>query len=198
MRLRTFLLCSSLFIVSCADLRANPGDPVPLRIERGFEVWAAEPSPGTYGGPLSPFLWPDNSDLDLMAITLWGEARSQEDDEIRAIANVMVNRAERSRDGTLRSILLQPYQFSVWNKGDANYERVWNLRKNGCEINPRCLELRQIALDVLLERFYGVPNCDETRGAFFYHHGQVKPRWAKAHLFAGQIGHAKFYFTEGS
>ena len=193
MRLKTFLLCSSLFIASCADVRSNPGDPRPLLLEDTYAVWAEEPYPNTYGGPLSPFYWPAADELDLMAITLWGEARSQGDEEIRAIANVMINRAERSNTGRLETILLQPFQFSVWNKGDANYKGVWNLRRQGCKINNRCLELREIALEVLMMRFYGTPGVDLTEGATYYHHGSRLPVWAARMDSSEKIGMATFY-----
>lgn len=58
---------------------------------------------------------PDLTDLELVALTLWGEIRNGTDADITAVANVIKNRRESGRWGrTYRTVCLFPAQFSCW------------------------------------------------------------------------------------
>lgn len=66
-------------------------------------------------------------DLEIFAKTIYGEARG----EVYLRAKVMVGKVilNRARKGgwwgnTVREVCQKPYQFSVWNKTDPNYQVV--------------------------------------------------------------------------
>lgn len=74
-------------------------------------------------------------DLDILARTLWGEARSEGRKGMEAVASVIMNRLGRpgwwSRqrgdgiaDDTIAAVCLDPWQFSAWNRNDPNRAKM--------------------------------------------------------------------------
>lgn len=59
------------------------------------------------------------SDVDVLARTLYGEARNQPFNGIVAVGYVIVTRS-LERQKTITDICLAPLQFSCWNKNDPN------------------------------------------------------------------------------
>ena len=65
---------------------------------------------------------PSAFDLEVLERTLWGEARSEGFVGMRAVAEVILNRARDGRwPDSLAEVCMQPLQFSCWNKGDRNH-----------------------------------------------------------------------------
>ena len=71
------------------------------------------------------------SEINTLALTLWGEARGEDIEGKIAVASVIRNRA---KDGSrwpddLKGVCLQPSQFSCWGTmgGAANYRAVMEL-----------------------------------------------------------------------
>lgn len=61
------------------------------------------------------------AELDAVARTIWGEARSEGRQGMQAVANVIMNRVASSRwPNDVIGVVKQPYQFSAWNFGDPN------------------------------------------------------------------------------
>lgn len=117
----------------------------------------------------------------LLAATLYGEARGEAALGKRAVAWVVRNRmkaaakhvAVRGRshplfgDGTVAGVVLRPWQFSCWNKGDPNLARLMELVKtNGASAGGGMWAvLRAVADGVLAEP----PEwADPTWGATHY------------------------------
>lgn len=72
-------------------------------------------------------------DQDILARTIWGEARGQGFAGMQAVASVVLNRFKASQVSTARAnqfgrsisdICQKPYQFSVWNKNDPNRAKL--------------------------------------------------------------------------
>jgi N-acetylmuramoyl-L-alanine amidase len=62
------------------------------------------------------------SDRDIVALTLYGEARGEPLDGKLAVASVLRNRLRDGRWGrTYESVCLKPKQFSCWNASDPNH-----------------------------------------------------------------------------
>lgn len=59
-----------------------------------------------------------------LALVLYSEARGEDVEGQRAVFEVIANRATRRADGDLDSILLAPWQFSCFNKGDYSLQRA--------------------------------------------------------------------------
>ncbi|MBX9746059.1 MAG: cell wall hydrolase, partial [Hyphomonadaceae bacterium] len=69
----------------------------------------------------------DEMEVRLLAATAWGEARSEGEHGMRAVAHVMVNRIGPRFGENLATVILSPRQFSVWNRNDPNRRLVLNL-----------------------------------------------------------------------
>jgi len=60
----------------------------------------------------------------ILALALYGEVRGESEQGRRAVFEVIANRAIYRADGNLDWVLLQPYQFSCFNKGDYSLQRA--------------------------------------------------------------------------
>lgn len=70
-------------------------------------------------------------DLDLMAWTLLGEAAGEGDKGMQAVANVILNRANSGQyPSSISEVVLQPKQFSAWNKGEGGNDPMGRYSKN--------------------------------------------------------------------
>src|SRR5690606_23213977 len=119
----------------------------------------------------------DENEVRLLAATVWGEARSEGELGMRAVAHVMVNRVGERFGEDLTTVLLTPKQFSVWNNGDPNRRLVLNLVRDPERYVSDFAEwetAQRIAREVLSGQ-----SVDPTGGALFYHTRAVRPRWAR-------------------
>lgn len=66
------------------------------------------------------------SDREVLARTLWAEARSQGVLGMIAVANVIANRAAAPGwwGRNIRTVCLDPYQFSCWNPTDPQHDKI--------------------------------------------------------------------------
>lgn len=103
----------------------------------------------------------------LLALTLWGEARGEPIDGKKAVAWVVRNRMEKAAawkaargrnhplygDGTVQGVVLRPWQFSCWNKGDPNMPKMLEaVATGGSSLNAALWGvLRAVATGVLAE-----------------------------------------------
>ena len=61
------------------------------------------------------------SDVQVLGLTIWGEARGEEIEGKIAVGCVIRNRVKDDRwPDTVKDVCLQPLQFSCWNGGDPN------------------------------------------------------------------------------
>lgn len=64
-------------------------------------------------------------DIDILARTLWGEARGEGKTGMEAVASVILNRRKDTRwPNTIAEVCLQPRQFSCWNLNDPNRAKL--------------------------------------------------------------------------
>lgn len=132
----------------------------------------------------------DESEVRLLAATVWGEARSEGESGMRAVAHVMMNRIGPRFGEDLATVILSPSQFSVWNRGDPNRRTVMSLARDPSNVatDPEWLVADRIAREVL-----GGKSVDPTGGALFYHTRAVRPRWARIGQGRQVIGQHVFY-----
>lgn len=130
---------------------------------------------------------PDSlSDTEVIARTLWGEARNQGELGMKAVACVIRNR--RDNPGwwgrTLRGVCLARLQFSCWNAFDPQYAAM-----HAPDMTGRSIELaRQIAADI-----ENLP--DITNGADHYCTEAVvkQTSWARSNTPVARVGTHVFY-----
>ena len=129
------------------------------------------------------------ADLEIAARTVWGEGRGESWEGKIAIAFTLINRwredrGQFARDDTLATACLRHVQFTAWNMGDPNFEKLHEVQWNDASLRE-CLKAVLHALDH--------PGDDPTAGARHYHAKSVKPSWIKGHRPSAEIGGHLFY-----
>ena len=120
------------------------------------------------------------SDLDILTLTVWAEARGEPEDGQRAVAYVILNRLaapkwwsqERNdgiEDNTIKAVCLDPWQFSCWNPGTPAYKAIL---KPSLLNDSKVLRIRALCEEVMAE----YPNNDLTHGANHYCTHTVAPK----------------------
>jgi N-acetylmuramoyl-L-alanine amidase len=141
---------------------------------------------------------PLTRDQDILARTVYGEARGEGDMGKVAVAFVVCNRAEIAAryvaaaqrphplfgNGTPASACLVPWQFSCWNASDPNCEKLRNLDVLSEDAAPS-LMAANAAISRTLE--------DPSLGATHYCVLGLDPYWSRGHDPVAVIGHHKFF-----
>jgi len=132
-------------------------------------------------------------DVEILARTLYGEARNQGVEGLTAVANVINNRMlfVPKRYGVgIYGVCLKAKQFSCWNEKDANFSKITHqIAFDGAEVHVwhRCRIIAILSIRELLK--------DNTCGATHYHHFKSTPWWIESNFmhYLCQIGDHKFY-----
>jgi len=128
-------------------------------------------------------------DVDVLARTLWGEARGEGAAGMVAVGWTIRNRAAKpgwwGRD--IVGVCQAPWQFSCWNKNDPNYPFL-----SGAKQIPagEYLRAREAALAVI-----SGSQPDPTSGATHYYATTMAkpPAWAAKAKRTATIGHHVFF-----
>jgi spore germination cell wall hydrolase CwlJ-like protein len=131
-------------------------------------------------------------DRDILARTLWGEARGEELVGQIAVAWTIRNRVDDGKDKSwwgegYAGVCQKPYQFSCWNKNDPNFPYL-----SGAKAIPfRELAQARIAADQVIDG--RVP--DPTDGATHYYATTMPkaPTWTKGATQTLYQGHHVFF-----
>lgn len=136
------------------------------------------------------------SDIDILARTIYGEARGEGIKGMEAVACVIMNRVRARKWFTgyvwengiqkpgIAQTCLKRFQFSCWNKNDPNFWKV-RLVTNDDKIFVECLKIAERAVAGNLKDFTG--------GAVFYHAKSIKPKWAEHKIPCFKTGNHLFY-----
>jgi len=119
-----------------------------------------------------------DDDVIILAKTLYGEILGGSDEQIRNVANVVLNRfltGYRS-GGSIAGTCKSPAQFSCWNAGTSARATLDSLPNSG---NQHLDNLKQVALEVIQSRLsQGGDGNLPLEGARHYHNHHVSPDWA--------------------
>lgn len=128
------------------------------------------------------------TDQEILAKTLWGEARNQGYDGQQAVASVILNRVKLDgwRGHDIRSVCLKPYQFSCWNQSDPNRPKLMEVTEDD-PIYDQCLAIAGLAINGALP--------DNTNGADAYQVTGTNAYWSKGLTSVAMIGDQDFYIT---
>ncbi|PHN28987.1 cell wall hydrolase [Pseudomonas sp. ICMP 561] len=135
-------------------------------------------------------------DRDILARTLWGEARGEGLPGQIAVAWTIRNRVEMdlNNDGKpdwwgegYSGVCLKPYQFSCWNKNDPNYPFLSGAK----QIPFRELAQARIAADLVIDG----KQPDPTSGATHYYATTMPkaPAWVAKAKQTLKLGHHIFF-----
>lgn len=153
----------------------------------------SKPGGESYGPPTSAFTAASAQDIDTLARTIWGEARSEGRAGMQAVANVVMNRfkqAQQSRTkasrfgATIRGVCLKARQFSAWNFGDPNRAMMQGVTL----ANPAFRLAYEIAQDAVMGKL-----SDLTNGSDHYHTVSIRPDWSNGKAATKVIGSHRFY-----
>lgn len=126
--------------------------------------------------------------LDVAARTVWGEARGESDEGMRAVAWVIRNRHRSGKwyaGKALAETCLMPAQFSCWNAADKNRKLLLRLPDD----DTLLLRCRKYVEEALAGR-----GEDPTKGSTHYYAVGIKPPpWAISGLLMVQVGGHRFY-----
>lgn len=129
--------------------------------------------------------------VDILARTLYGEARGEPVRGIEAVAAVVLNRVARAESrgaywwgATIAQVCTKPWQFSCWNPGDPNREKILAVKPEAKAFNC-CRRIARRAVAGTLK--------DPTGGATHYHHIAAAPAWARGRAPSAEIGNHLFY-----
>lgn len=147
---------------------------------------------GDFGHRIAEYIMPNPyseqkvsaKDEVLLARLIFGEARGSSRELKIAVAQTALNRT-KNKKCSLEGVILQPYQFSCFNKNDPNYNKVWNPEKYEIKAWKECLELAKEILDNKYQ--------DLSQGANHYHTDKVNPNWAKDRKPLFKVGNTLFY-----
>jgi N-acetylmuramoyl-L-alanine amidase len=143
------------------------------------------------GGIPAPKGFYDALAVDVLARTLWGEARGEPVAGIEAVASVVLNRVAIAKakgrywwGNDVITVCQKPYQFSCWNRSDPSYRKLLAVTDKNIHF-VTCLRIARRALSNALP--------DATGGATHYHADYVSPDWARGETPTIIIGHHLFY-----
>ena len=125
----------------------------------------------------------------ILAITLTMEMSKDNENEIKAISNVIANRNSIGR-GSMVDIVLEPYQFSGWNKyGGVDVDVVICKERS---YNEKSWKTAVKYAKLLLN---GAKFSDNTKGAtHYYNPNKVEPTWGeKSETWVPHIKHIHSY-----
>lgn len=128
--------------------------------------------------------------IDILARTIWGEARNQGRIGMEAVASVIMQRAQNPRwwGSDVVSCCQKPRQFSCWNPGDPNRAKMLRVT----EQDPTFATALVVARDALAGRL-----TDRTHGADSYANlGICSPAWAEPDKVTCKIGDHTFFRME--
>jgi N-acetylmuramoyl-L-alanine amidase len=129
-----------------------------------------------------------NDEIDIMARTLWGEARSEGERGMQAVANVILYRAEHPGwwGVDIETVCKKKYQFSCWLQNDPNREKLIAVDDSDPEF-AIALKVARQAIDGELE--------DITNGATHYKVTSLPwpADWGAPSPPVAVIGHHSFF-----
>ena len=116
------------------------------------------------------------TDIKLMSLLIWHEARGESPIGKLAVAHVVINRVgKRTWYGhSIRDVITKPYQFSAFN--NDNFAFFYE---------PSCVAIAELAL--------GGVTIDPTKGATHFHADYITPTWASDMTHLLRIGRHLFY-----
>lgn len=130
-------------------------------------------------------------EADVLARTLWGEARGEGTAGMQAVACVVLNRAAeadlRGRmwwGNNIIQICQKPYQFSCWNRSDPNFRKLQSVDESNLYFATALRIARRAIMGAL---------SDPTGGATHYHAKGIVPYWSRGETPSADIGRHIFY-----
>ena len=127
----------------------------------------------------------EQSEIILLALCVWGEARGESKQGKEAVAHVVMNRYKHPKrfGKTVKEVILRPKQFSCFNAGSLSRANMLSVTDN--EEWKACFSAAQ---SVYLGKVK-----DNTTGATHYCRNDCHPSWRKKMTPTTKIGNHVFF-----
>lgn len=146
---------------------------------------------------MSALIQASATDIDILARTLWAEARGEGMPGMIAVAHVVLNRVKAGKwygrkvsgydDHTIAAVCRKPWQFSCWNDGDPNLPKLLNV-----DLSDRHFRRAMLIACAVVNGEAGFG--DTTQGAdHYYAAGTRVPDWADGRRHVVSIGRHLFF-----
>lgn len=176
------LFCPLAFSKTVPSMEIFPDVSPVLHKVSSFVPGSPEEEPDQKSRPIKY----TQEDVQYLAKTIWGEARGEGEDGMRAVALVIVNRLHaKGYPSTIEKVVRQRLQFSCWNKRDRNSRKLNRIKPHW----PQYKDALRVAQEVLDGK-----HQDITGGATHYHATRVNPKWAKSGRLVKVASHGKHLF----
>lgn len=139
----------------------------------------------------------DNArEIDILARTVYGEARGESSQGQQAVLSTILNRVKKGGwwGATIEDVCKKPWQFSCWNyettsdkSGKANYDRIVTVTT----ADPTFAYIYDLSKSAVQNG--GQLLNDYSNGATHYHARSVNPSWAGRLTKTAEIGNHIFY-----
>ena len=130
-------------------------------------------------------------EIDVLARTLWGEARGEGSAGMQAVAAVILNRVNVAKEkrgywwgNNIIQVCQKPYQFSCWNRSDPNFQKLQAVDETNLYFATAMRVARRAVIGAVE---------DPTGGATHHHAAGITPYWAKNEKPSTVIGKHIFY-----
>lgn len=128
------------------------------------------------------------TDTEVLALTIWGEARGEPLESKVGVANVIKNRAT-AKNATVSSICLAPHQFSCWTEEKDQMGYAEEAIHGLIVMLPDLVECVFLAEGIMTNKLR-----DNTHGANHYYATSIAaPRWAIGATPLAHLGHHIFF-----
>ena len=130
-------------------------------------------------------LWAE-SEVLVLARTIYGEARGEDEETKRAVANVVINRVKDPKwwGKTIKEVCLVRKQFSCFNFGDPNFMELINAHIKD-RVLQECFGIAYVVIKGLLP--------DNTNGATHYHNKNIDTDWDNVMDVTRELNKLTFY-----
>lgn len=142
--------------------------------------------------PVPAGLPADATEADVLARTMWGEARGEPDPGMAAVAHVVLNRAAAQRwwGRAVIDVCKKPWQFSCWNAGPSR-QKLLEVSAS----NRQFAHATGLAAQLLAMQPQERARIDPTAGATHYYARALTqpPAWARGRTPCARIGGHDFF-----
>lgn len=129
-----------------------------------------------------------------LAATIYAEARGEGLNGMRAVAHVIVNRANAAipQFGIgIKGVVLKPKQFSCWNGVNPDFLHLEDRLEALTPGTPDAIAWKVAKL--VAQNVLSKQDHDLTGGAVYYHAKTVNPTWASSFKRLARVGSHIFY-----
>ena len=132
------------------------------------------------------------NDKQIMALTIYGEARGEPEEGKIAVGSVILERVKQGGwfGHSIGEVCLKPYQFSCYLPNDPNYPKLchiaemWDFKIAQDEALKECFDVASGLIDGTIQ-----PNIRATHYETFVTHAS----WEKSMTLVATIGTQRFY-----